>query len=510
MKKISNFLKKNIKVVVALMIGLTISGIGVYATSSNILFASSVVGFDNTTANLTLDNNDVDNVQDALDALYAKSNSEGCPSGYTMYDQSSSGYSCAKQVTITLNPNGGTVTPTTLSLTSLSTTYGAGGSLPTPTAGGTVAGYNFAGWYTAETGGTKVTDSTTFTYGTSTTTLYAHWSKGGVDDLIAKLGTGGLVAVKSDGTLYSGSGTIREYRYSGPESSVKNYITFNGELWRIIGLFDEDGDGTYNMRIVRNDPLSSAPSTYASTGGGSKTLQYDTQIWGGVTVSRMYWNYGGTSSGKNDWRYSGIKLYLNEEENTNSWYYNNFKKSGASGVNYEKYIDTATWHLGNVTISSSTYYISETAATAYTHERSTTACSSSVSSWSQNSSCYVWNGNVASLDAKIGLLYPSDFGYANQTSKWTTKIMGSSDNTAQSTSSTNWILKSADSSGYYWFISPSSGGSSYALGWFYDGYVGGYSDVSGGYGVRPVLNLTSDTPIVSGTGTSGDPYKIIS
>ena len=42
------------------------------------------------------------------------------------------------------------------------------GSLPTPTR----SGYAFDGWYTAATGGTKITDSTKVT---ANTTLYAHW-----------------------------------------------------------------------------------------------------------------------------------------------------------------------------------------------------------------------------------------------------------------------------------------------------------------------------------------------
>jgi uncharacterized repeat protein (TIGR02543 family)/prepilin-type N-terminal cleavage/methylation domain-containing protein len=45
------------------------------------------------------------------------------------------------------------------------------GTLPTPTR----TGYDFNGWYTAPTGGTKITDTTTFTAAGSQT-LYAHWT----------------------------------------------------------------------------------------------------------------------------------------------------------------------------------------------------------------------------------------------------------------------------------------------------------------------------------------------
>ena len=72
--------------------------------------------------------------------------------------------------TVQLDANGGTVRPASTTVTcnsSYSNTYGA---LPTPTR----TGYDFDGWYTQETGGTKVTATTSV--GTNPpTTLYAHW-----------------------------------------------------------------------------------------------------------------------------------------------------------------------------------------------------------------------------------------------------------------------------------------------------------------------------------------------
>lgn len=56
-------------------------------------------------------------------------------------------------------------------------------SLPAPTR----TGYKFMGWYTAQTGGTRVNDSTTFT---ADTTLWAHWSMDIVFVLISFDGNG--------------------------------------------------------------------------------------------------------------------------------------------------------------------------------------------------------------------------------------------------------------------------------------------------------------------------------
>ena len=69
--------------------------------------------------------------------------------------------------TVSFDANGGTVSPTTKSYT----VYGTYDSLPTPTR----SGYTFDGWYTAASGGTKITASSTVS--TSITTLYAQWTK---------------------------------------------------------------------------------------------------------------------------------------------------------------------------------------------------------------------------------------------------------------------------------------------------------------------------------------------
>ena len=80
---------------------------------------------------------------------------------YTLYARWTEGY------TMTFNPNGGTVSPTT-KVVKYGQQYGA---LPTPTR----AGYTFAGWWTAKTGGKQVTASTVC-YASAGYTLYARWT----------------------------------------------------------------------------------------------------------------------------------------------------------------------------------------------------------------------------------------------------------------------------------------------------------------------------------------------
>ena len=68
--------------------------------------------------------------------------------------------------TVTFNPNGGTVSPTSKTFP-VNTQIG---ELPTPV----WSGYRFDGWWMAEEGGTRVTESTSFR---NSTTIYAHWKQ---------------------------------------------------------------------------------------------------------------------------------------------------------------------------------------------------------------------------------------------------------------------------------------------------------------------------------------------
>lgn len=72
----------------------------------------------------------------------------------------------ANQYTVTFDSNGGTV-----GTSSQKVTYGSTYTLPIPTR----MGYTFDGWYTAKTGGAKVTKDTVVT-ATANHTLYARWS----------------------------------------------------------------------------------------------------------------------------------------------------------------------------------------------------------------------------------------------------------------------------------------------------------------------------------------------
>ena len=86
-------------------------------------------------------------------------------------DQTLYAHWTAKTITATFNLKGGNIGGSTANVTKTET-YDSTWVLPSSP---TRAGYTFKGWYTAASGGTKVTASTTVA-NTSNTTLYAQWT----------------------------------------------------------------------------------------------------------------------------------------------------------------------------------------------------------------------------------------------------------------------------------------------------------------------------------------------
>ena len=289
----------------------------------------------------------------------------------------------------------------------------------------------------------------------------------------------GLIAINTDGGLALTGDTIREYRYSGGENCVKNYIWFNNENWRIVGIFDG------KIKIVKDTPIESAPETYTNKKDDPAfRIQYSRA---GATVSEMVWNYGGTRSKKNDWSEAGLMYYLNEKDSKeNNSYYDTMNSA------YKGFIDeNTTYYLGNVV------YDNVTPSQAYNQERDT-------------SSSNIWSGNASTWTGKIGLMYPSDYGYATDPVVWNgTSTAIYYYYNVSNIETRNWIVKSSDFSDKYWLISPLSSGSDRALRLTMPGYIYyGYVD-SDSISVCPTLYLKSDTKIISGTGASGDPYRLI-
>jgi len=285
----------------------------------------------------------------------------------------------------------------------------------------------------------------------------------------------GLTAINTAGTVYDGTGTIREYRYSG--AIANNYIKFNnGEMWRIVGVFKNDS-GEWNLKLMRNTVLTSTelPSTY-NYGEKSFKIKYGTE-------NKAYWyNYDSSSERNfNDWTTTSLQYYLNGTDG-----YFGTLTSGAQAL-----VDTGyTYYLGNVWFL---YSPAETSISSYEKERNTSN---------------IWYGNKAMWNGAIALLYPSDYGYSVSSSYWSSPTLYNFETGPRNTS---WMYKTSNHSYNEWLVSPSgtSTNAVYVTSWTTEGNVR-EAHPGSVYHVRPVLNLLSTAQIdANHTGSSSDPYVVI-
>ena len=266
-------------------------------------------------------------------------------------------------------------------------------------------------------------------------------------------------------------------RYEGADPN--NYICLDNKtsgvcsdsslLFRIIGLFDED------------------TSTDGTTSSGSKKLLkvIDTNNYGGT--SGKYWNSVRTSN----WSTASLKTELNGTYLTTLL--------GSSNVNSKlsSAIANAKWHLGG---ASNSNYITLTADGIYGKERNTSA---------------IYSGNPSNIYAKVGLMYPSDYGYATVGGSTTNRVgcraKALYDYDTADCKNNDWLFTSQSSfvNDAEWLLSPHSSYIAANLG--STGYVGlGVNIVNNNqFAVRPTFYLDSSVlKIVGGTGTSDNAYRI--
>ena len=249
-----------------------------------------------------------------------------------------------------------------------------------------------------------------------------------------------------DNTLQVDNKFATEYRYRGGDSVVKNYVTFNNETWRIIGVIpteDTDGNVENRFKIIRD-----------------------------TSIGNKYWDKNGT----NNWTTATLNTYLNND------YYNTLS------TDTKNMIGTTKYYLGGY----STPNIATD--TMWQYERKNDA----------NRRIYYYGTNpVMQSDAskKISLMYASDYGYG--ASKECTKNLDSYDVSACKT--TNWLYSREDK----WLLPQHSDYSGSAFRVNSGGYVNIYNYVDNyEHAVLPVLYLSSNVKISGGEGTSESPYTL--
>ena len=115
------------------------------------------------------------------------------------------------------------------------------------------------------------------------------------------------------------------------------------------------------------------------------------------------------------------------------------------------------------------------------------------------------SASTTTYDAKIGLMYVSDYYYSSSPSAWTLVGYNESDATKdyRAAKTINWLYLGSNE----WTISRTSDITPYAFGMFSTGLVSNYG-VTLSFGVRPSFNLLSSVTYASGSGTSSDPIRI--
>ena len=253
------------------------------------------------------------------------------------------------------------------------------------------------------------------------------------------------------------------YRYEGKDPN--NYIWFNNELWRIIGVFDSASHGVSGqnlVKIIRNESI-----------GG------------------LAWHKSNT----NDWTQASLMnllngAYLDSENGTGGEYcygYSTTVPAGncdytETGINdtYRAMIENVTWYLGGYSTQSAT------AEAFYGYERGDT----------------VDSGRPTSTTGYIGLMYPSDYGYSVLASSCARTTNLGSYNTA-SCAGQSWFY----GQGHEWTITPDSSISFSVFSVDNRGYLLSYL-ASFGNSARPVLYLDSSVYVIDGNGSQSDPYII--
>ena len=277
-------------------------------------------------------------------------------------------------------------------------------------------------------------------------------------------------SVKKVSTVNSQAAGIR---YEG--KNPNNYVWFNNELWRIIGVFDSASHGVSDKNLV-------------------KIIRAD-------TLDGLTWN----KSKSNDWASASLNLllngaYYNAQDGTDSdycyGYFNEIKilnmvsgekilancdytKKGIL-ARYRNMIANVIWHLGGALTSN--YF---TSGEFYDYERGASVSGS----------------QSISTIGYLGLMYPSDYGYSvlsSSCARTTTLSLYNSSSCA----SQSWLY----GKGNEWTLSPTL--SVWSVFIVNNSGNLGVDSTYFGSRYRPVLYLDSTVFKVDGNGSINSPYII--
>ena len=268
------------------------------------------------------------------------------------------------------------------------------------------------------------------------------------------------------------------YRFSG--ANPNNYVCFGTDeetcseenLYRIIGVF-----GNQTKLIKYNYVMSNQIGTDGSYSNKYQAEWPTNYYKGNLDISLMgiyYWNNSNGSNSINNWASSELNT-----TNLNTNYLNYI------GSEWKNKIANTVWNIGG---NSEENIEEQNVKNAYVNE--------------------VLNPiEELTYNAKVGLMYVSDYGYAPSSDNWTTKLNDYGNdyitrNNWMHMGLTEWtITRRSDSTNIAFLINDGGG---------LDNYYVYNIDIYGSRAIRPTFYLNSDVQIYEGhAGTASDPYRIV-
>ena len=280
-----------------------------------------------------------------------------------------------------------------------------------------------------------------------------------------------------------------DYRYIG--ANPNNYVKFNDELWRIIGVFDvDDGTGKIEkrMKIIRNESIGNYSWDNKNTSTGAED-----------------------DRGKNNWSDARLNYLLNpgheSETYGGSLYWNRkygYCYAGSSNVTIScNFISTGLTDEAKAMIGDAKWYLGGT-------NDWTTSSNGLASHWYKyERGTAVYGTNNTNWTGKVGLMYPSDYGYAtsggsskNRASCMSKELYNWNDRGYSDCYNNDWLLNTSQNQ---WTMSPHADYSYNGFIVYFTGTVYIDNPYSANAG-RPVVHLKSTIKVTSGTGSSTDPF----
>ena len=292
-----------------------------------------------------------------------------------------------------------------------------------------------------------------------------------------------------------------ELRYIG--SNANNYVTFNDEIWRILGVFkteDKKGNKDFRIKLIRNSSIGyyswdSSDSTVFNGYGINEWSQadamkllnpgYDKEEIGGS----LYYN---SKSGK---CYNG-----SNNSNTDC----DFTETGLKDSSKE-FIDTVKWNTGALPYETASYQL--TPNQIYDYERGTNTSKSNYESDTDFPEydvdrTYYWYG-------KVGLINPTDLIMASSDSSQMSResCMMSNNNYYNCVNNSNWLRSYIRDTLYTINPAFSTNKANYYPSYGFTIYNSpSTTSVAMSTAIVPTLYLKTNVSIKSGDGTSSNPY----